>query len=60
MNESEYIDTLLKYIFILNALREGWHVRLLNDKTFEFSKQKTEVDDVKLCRSKYFIQSLTL
>jgi hypothetical protein len=42
VDKQEIIDKLLKYIYILLAVQSGWTVKMLNDKTFEFRKKKTQ------------------
>lgn len=51
------LDQLLQYLFILDALREGWHVRLLNHKTYEFSKCDSDITDFCLYSSKHFVKT---
>jgi hypothetical protein len=36
---TEIKNKLLKYIYILLAIQSGWTVKMLNDKTFTFSKK---------------------
>ena len=50
-------NQLLQYLFILDALREGWHVRLLNHKTYEFSKCDSDITDFCLYSSKHFVKT---
>jgi hypothetical protein len=59
INKQVYFNTLLQYIFILKALSDGWHVKILNDKTYSFSKQNSEIMDSRLFKSKFFIHSFS-
>jgi hypothetical protein len=53
--KKEYCNILLQYIFILKALSNGWHVKILNNKTYSFSKHNSEISDTRLKRSTFFV-----
>lgn len=48
---------LLQCLFILDALRNGWHVQLLNSKTFAFSKQESDITNDLFLKSKHFVKT---
>ena len=58
INKQIYFDTLLQYIFILKALSDGWHVKILNNKTYSFTKQNSDIMDSRFKKSRFFVHSL--
>tara|TARA_B100000795_G_C22646710_1_gene378637 strand:- start:65 stop:271 length:207 start_codon:yes stop_codon:yes gene_type:complete len=58
MNKIDKLDisVLYKMLFIYNALSDGWSVRKLEDKKYEFTKNTTQKKELDLENIESFIK----